>query len=53
MKATDKLFEWWDSFRMNYYQWRLVVTLDLIEKYLLQMKQYKRRLQNIKKLYED
>lgn len=53
MKATDKLFEWCDSFRMNYYRWRLNTTADLIEKELLRIRQYKRRIKRIKKLYEE
>ena len=53
LKATDKLLEIWDNYRMNYYRWRLLTTRDLIEKELLRIRQYKRRLKRIKKLYEE
>ena len=53
MKATDKLLEIYDSFRMNYYRWRLHRTVDLIEQELLRMRQFKRQLKRIKKLYEE
>jgi len=53
MKATDKLLEYWDGLRMNYYRWRLNAIKDLIEKELLRIRQYRRRLKHIEKLYEE